>query len=74
MAFAVNEARRPAIAAMNLCPCGHWQNPEKTCTCSAAVFARYQKRISVSKVAISSCARAAVMTERDTRALETMRA
>jgi magnesium chelatase family protein len=34
------------IAAMNPCPCGYAGDAEKTCTCSAAVVARYQKRIS----------------------------
>src|SRR5688572_853247 len=33
-------------AAMNPCPCGWAGDGEKTCTCSAAVVARYQKRIS----------------------------
>jgi predicted ATPase with chaperone activity len=28
------------------CPCGYWQDSEKNCTCSPAVIARYQKRIS----------------------------
>jgi magnesium chelatase family protein len=27
-------------------PCGYWQDSEKNCTCSPAVIARYQKRIS----------------------------
>ena len=34
------------IAAMNPCPCGWNGDAEKTCTCSPAVVARYQKRIS----------------------------
>jgi len=34
------------IAAMNPCPCGYFQDSEKSCTCSANVVARYQKRIS----------------------------
>jgi magnesium chelatase family protein len=34
------------IAAMNPCPCGWHGDAEKTCTCSPAVVARYQKRIS----------------------------
>lgn len=34
------------IAAMNPCPCGYHGDSEKTCTCSATVVARYQKRIS----------------------------
>lgn len=28
------------------CPCGHYQDPIKECTCSPAQIARYQKRIS----------------------------
>ena len=31
---------------MNPCPCGYAGDAEKQCTCSAAVVARYQKRIS----------------------------
>jgi magnesium chelatase family protein len=34
------------VAAMNPCPCGYAGDAEKNCTCSAAVVARYQKRIS----------------------------
>src|SRR5262249_26474175 len=34
------------IAAMNPRPCGWHQDPEKSCTCSPSVVARYQKRIS----------------------------
>lgn len=34
------------VAAMNPCPCGWYGDPEKQCTCSASVVARYQKRIS----------------------------
>jgi magnesium chelatase family protein len=31
---------------MNPCPCGYRGDSEKSCTCSASVVARYQKRIS----------------------------
>ena len=34
------------IAAMNPCPCGHLGDPQKACTCAAAVVTKYQKRIS----------------------------
>ncbi len=34
------------IGAMNPCPCGYYGDPEKQCTCSPGVVARYQKRIS----------------------------
>ena len=34
------------IAAMNPCPCGYFQDPERSCTCSPSVVARYQKRLS----------------------------
>lgn len=34
------------VAALNPCPCGYYQDPIKECTCSAALIARYQKRIS----------------------------
>ncbi len=34
------------IGAMNPCPCGYRGDSEKSCTCSASVVARYQKRIS----------------------------
>ena len=34
------------VAAMNPCPCGHYGDPVKECTCSAMAIARYQKRIS----------------------------
>jgi len=34
------------IVAMNPCPCGHFGNPEKECTCSITMVSRYQKRIS----------------------------
>ena len=31
---------------MYSCPCGCTWTPEKSCTCSPAVVARYQKRVS----------------------------
>ncbi len=31
---------------MNPCPCGYFGDPIKECTCSPAMIARYQKRIS----------------------------
>lgn len=34
------------IGAMNPCPCGYFGDPIKECTCSPALIARYQKRIS----------------------------
>jgi magnesium chelatase family protein len=34
------------VAAMNPCPCGHYGDPVKVCTCSAATITRYQKRLS----------------------------
>jgi magnesium chelatase family protein len=34
------------IAAMNPCPCGYYGDPEKECTCSPGMIAKYQKRIS----------------------------
>jgi magnesium chelatase family protein len=34
------------VAAMNPCPCGYHTHPEKPCTCSASVVARYWQRIS----------------------------
>src|SRR5688500_8014149 len=34
------------IAAMNPCPCGHFSDTQKACTCAPAVVTRYQKRIS----------------------------
>lgn len=34
------------IAAMNPCPCGHFQDERKECTCSMSMVQRYQKRIS----------------------------
>ncbi|RPI89881.1 MAG: ATP-binding protein, partial [Chloroflexi bacterium] len=34
------------VAAMNPCPCGYSGDPQKACTCAAAVVTKYQKRIS----------------------------
>jgi magnesium chelatase family protein len=34
------------VAAMNPCPCGHYGDPVKSCSCSAATITRYQKRLS----------------------------
>ncbi|MFN8424822.1 MAG: YifB family Mg chelatase-like AAA ATPase [Anaerolineales bacterium] len=34
------------IAAMNPCPCGWFNDPQKACTCAPAVVTKYQKRIS----------------------------
>lgn len=34
------------VAALNPCPCGYYGDPVKECTCSPALIARYQKRIS----------------------------
>ncbi len=34
------------VAAQNPCPCGWYGDPERQCTCSPAMVARYQKRIS----------------------------
>ena len=34
------------VAAMNPCPCGYLNDPERTCACSATEIIRYQKRAS----------------------------
>src|SRR5258705_13304428 len=34
------------ITAMNPCPCGWLNDPQKACGCAPAVVTRYQKRIS----------------------------
>lgn len=34
------------IAAMNTCPCGYANHPQKPCTCASAVVTKYQKHIS----------------------------
>ena len=39
-------ARFQLIAAMNPCPCGHFGDPEKACTCSPPTRTRYAARLS----------------------------
>ncbi len=39
-------ARFQLLAAMNPCPCGHFNDPEKACTCSHSERQRYMGRIS----------------------------
>jgi len=39
-------ARITLVAAMNPCPCGNLNHPEKECVCSTSVVTRYQKKIS----------------------------
>jgi magnesium chelatase family protein len=39
-------ARFQLIAAMNPCPCGHLNDPEKACSCTPSERARYAARIS----------------------------
>lgn len=39
-------ARFQFVAAMNPCPCGFYNDPEKECRCSAYEIFRYQKKIS----------------------------
>lgn len=39
-------ARFILVAAMNPCPCGYYNDPEKECRCSAHEIFRYQKKIS----------------------------
>jgi magnesium chelatase family protein len=34
------------VAAMNPCPCGYYNDPEKDCTCTANQVNRYQRKIS----------------------------
>ncbi len=34
------------VAAMNPCPCGYHDDPEKRCTCAAHEVARYKKKVS----------------------------
>ncbi len=34
------------IAAMNPCPCGYYNHPDKECTCGASVVQRYLNRVS----------------------------
>lgn len=39
-------ARFSLVAAMNPCPCGFYNDPEKECRCTASEVFRYQKKIS----------------------------
>jgi len=39
-------AKFPLIVAMNPCPCGWFNDPQKACRCAPAVVTKYQKRIS----------------------------
>lgn len=39
-------ARFILVAAMNPCPCGYYNDPEKECTCTPNQVSRYQKKIS----------------------------
>ncbi len=34
------------VAAMNPCPCGHYNNPRRQCRCSSSQITRYQSKIS----------------------------
>ncbi|NDW17506.1 ATP-binding protein [Dysgonomonas sp. 216] len=34
------------VASMNPCPCGYYNHPEKTCTCSEGIVQRYLNKIS----------------------------
>lgn len=34
------------VGAMNPCPCGHYEDPDKECRCTANEILRYQKKIS----------------------------
>jgi len=34
------------IGAMNPCPCGYYGDPQRECTCSAVMIARYRQRLS----------------------------
>ncbi|MBN1875819.1 MAG: YifB family Mg chelatase-like AAA ATPase [Anaerolineae bacterium] len=34
------------VAAMNPCPCGHYGDPERACTCSTGSIQRYRQRLS----------------------------
>src|SRR6476660_7299812 len=42
----LSNKRLKCAVCFHPCPCGYHGDAEKTCTCSAAVVARYQKRIS----------------------------
>lgn len=39
-------ARFTLIAAMNPCPCGYYQDPSQSCSCSPLVIEKYRKRLS----------------------------
>ncbi len=39
-------ARFTLVAAMNPCPCGHYGDPLKACTCSPTALRRYRSRVS----------------------------
>ena len=39
-------ARFMLAAAMNPCPCGHFNDPQRTCSCSAQQIQRYKGRVS----------------------------
>lgn len=39
-------ARFMLVAAMNPCPCGHFGDPKRSCTCTATQIYRYRSRIS----------------------------
>jgi magnesium chelatase family protein len=39
-------ARFILVAAMNPCPCGYYNDPEKECTCSPYQISKYQRKIS----------------------------
>jgi magnesium chelatase family protein len=39
-------AKFQLIAAMNPCPCGHWENPQANCLCSPDRIKRYHAKIS----------------------------
>ncbi len=34
------------VGAMNPCPCGHYGDPTRACTCAEAAVSRYRKRLS----------------------------
>ncbi len=39
-------AKFTLVAAMNPCPCGYWNDPDKPCRCTASEIFRYQKKLS----------------------------
>lgn len=39
-------ARFILVASQNPCPCGYASDPDQTCSCSASMLSRYQKKIS----------------------------